>query len=106
MPGILLRIAASITVEPLSASTVRVVPLWSLKLIFGMRNCRIGRAGIGAGVVYRHSSGDASLARVALASSGLVFGPDHNANDCVTKVHSGQRQPRDRVEAAERAEIA
>jgi hypothetical protein len=37
MPGILLRIAVSITVEPTAASTVRAAPLESLNVIFGIR---------------------------------------------------------------------
>src|SRR6478735_12267580 len=37
IPGTLLRIAVSMTVEPSSASTVRPAPLESLKVIFGIR---------------------------------------------------------------------
>src|ERR1700743_1888084 len=36
MPGMALRIAASLTVAPFSTSTVRVSPLWSTKLILAM----------------------------------------------------------------------
>src|SRR5262245_15210399 len=36
IPGMLLRIAVSMTVEPSSASTVRPAPLESLKVIFGI----------------------------------------------------------------------
>jgi hypothetical protein len=36
MPGTLLRIAVSMTVAPISASTLRSVPLESMYVIFGM----------------------------------------------------------------------
>src|SRR5690349_3525512 len=36
MPGMALRIAASITVAPFSTSTLRVAPVWSTKLILAM----------------------------------------------------------------------
>jgi hypothetical protein len=36
MPGMALRIAASITVAPFSTSMVRVSPVWSTKLILAM----------------------------------------------------------------------
>jgi len=51
-------IAVSITVEPVSPSTVRAVPLDSMKVIFGMVDgCGNGRAGMAAGgFLYNHSS--------------------------------------------------